>query len=78
MNFGSREVGCWGRYWSVKGKFVSSQCESHHVYLFITGTNVSEDTDICDLGALRKFLPVDEKISVGSLNFPIHWKRRPI
>ena len=61
MMFGSHEVGFWGGEWSVKCKFVSSHCESYYVCLFLMGPNVADNTDICDLGALGDFVPVDEK-----------------
>ena len=67
MEFGSSEVGCWGGDWPIKCKFVSSQCESHYMHIFLLGPNVADNTTICDLGALGDFMPVDEKIIVSTL-----------
>ena len=78
MKFGSHEVGCWVEYWSIKGKFISYHCESHYVHLFLLGPNVSENTAICDLGALGDFVPVDGKKLLVPVVSPMPWKRRLI
>ena len=61
MNFGSREVGCWGGDWSIIGKLISYHCKLHSVHLFLLGMNATDDRAICDLGALEYFEPVDEE-----------------
>ena len=78
MKFGSREVRCWGVYWSVKFNFVSSHCEPHYVRLFLLGPNAADNTDICDLGALGDFVPVDEKQVLVTFMSYIPCKRCPI
>ena len=70
MKFGSHEVRCWGGYWSVKCKFVSSHCELHSVRLLLLGINVAVNTAICELVALGDFVPVDEKTSFSYLYVP--------
>ena len=70
MNFGIFEVRCWSGDWSVKFNFVSSHCEFHSVCFFLLGTNVADNTDICDLGALGYFVPVDGETSVSFLYVP--------
>ena len=75
MNVGSLEVECWGGDYSVKGKFVPSNCMLHYMRLFLLGMNASEDTDISDLGALGDFVPVDERTSVSYLDVPYSLKK---
>ena len=70
MKFGSHEGGCWGGDWYVKCDFSSTHCESHYVRLFLLGTNVAENTAICDLGTLGDFLTVDETKCVSYMYVP--------
>ena len=78
MEFGSREVGCWGVEWSIKFNFVSSHRELHYVHIFLLGADVADNTAKWDLGALRNFVPVDEKQVLVSCIYPSPWKRLPI
>ena len=46
--------------------------------IFILGLNVADDAEICDLGVLGDFVPVDEKQVVVPCMSPSPWKRRRI
>ena len=46
--------------------------------LFLIGTNVADDSVICDLGVLGDFVYVDEKKVLVPCLFPSPWKRRQI
>ena len=70
VNFGSCEDGCRGGDRSVKFKLLSSHRELHSVHLFLLGTNDTDNMDICDLGALGDFVPVEYKTSGSSLYVP--------
>ena len=58
MKFGGGEIGFWGGDWSVKCDFVSFHSKSHSVHLFLMGTNVADDAEICDPGVFGDFVPV--------------------
>ena len=70
MKFGSRDVGYWGEYCSVKCNFISSHCESHSVRIFILWPTITDDMDIFDLGALGDIVHVYERTSLSSLYVP--------
>ena len=70
MQFWGGDTRFWGGDWYVKGDFVSLHSKSHSVSIFLLRPNVADDAEICDLGVLGDFLPVDEKTSVSSLYVP--------
>ena len=70
MQFEGDEIRFWGGDWSIKCEFVSSRSKLHSVCLFILRPNVADDAEICDLGVLGGFVPVDENASVSYLYVP--------
>ena len=49
---------------------VPSRCNSNSLYLFILVLDVVDDAEVCGIGALGGFVPVDEKICVSFLDVP--------
>ena len=78
MQFGGGDIGCWGGDWSVKFDSFSYHIKLHYVRLFLLGTNVADDAEICDLGVLGDFVPLDEKKVLFPYISPIPWKGRSI